>query len=229
MSRIGLIIAMDCEKQALVDMFQHYEEEVVHGKVFTKTSYLNHEIVIVLAGIGKVNAAMATTLLIDKYRPDLIINSGIAGGYDRKLKTLDLVVATSISYSDVIVCTCEEEKYGQIPGLPEEFVCETKIVKELFNEDIHYGKVLSGDQFVVDYEKEARMVNEYFKSQNILAFDMEAGSVAQVCHIMNTPLISLKCISDIIGETNLTDYYTFSIKASKKIGDFVYKILTKIK
>ena len=154
MSKIGLIIAMDCEKQALMGMFGKYTEETIHGKVFTKTTYLNHDIVIVLAGIGKVNAAMATTLLVDKYQPDLIINSGIAGGYDRKLKTLDLVVATSIAYSDVVVCTCEEEKYGQIPGLPEEFTCETELVKELFNEEIHYGKVLSGDQFVVDYEKE---------------------------------------------------------------------------
>ena len=228
MSRIGLIIAMDCEKQALMGMFGNYEEEVIHGKVFTKAKYLNHDIFIVLAGIGKVNAAMATTLLIDKYNPALIINSGIAGGYDRKLQTLDLVVATSISYSDVVVCTNENEKYGQIPDLPEEFVCETKLVRELFNENINYGKVLSGDQFVIDYDKEASIVNEHFANQNVLAFDMEAGSVAQVCHIMNVPLISLKCISDIIGETNLTDYYSFSIKASEKIANFVQKVLNKI-
>lgn len=233
MKKIGLIIAMECEKDSFIESLQHsiisISEELIHGKVFTKIRYLNFEIVMVLSGIGKVNAAIATTLLIEKFKPELIINSGIAGGFDRNLKTLDLLAATSIAYSDVVVCTDDSEKYGQIPSLPEEFPCSIKLLKNICGDTIKYGKILSGDQFAVDYQKEELLVNTYFKNQNVLAFDMESGAIAQVCYIMSVPLISLKSISDIIGETNLKDYYSFSIEASKKIANLVITILNELK
>lgn len=232
MSNIGFIIAMEKEKQALMNLFGESKDVLIHGKLFTTTTYKNHNIIIALAGIGKVNAALTTTLLIEHFNPKLIISSGIAGGYDHRLKTLDFVIATSVSYSDVDCVFEEDERYGQIPGLPAEFNCEyqtvEKVVLDESIENVYFGKVLSGDQFVVDYEKTNNIVKKYFDNQNVLAFEMELGAVSQIAHIMNVPVIAIKCISDIIGETNLTDYETFSYTASAQMAYLVEKVLNNL-
>lgn len=232
MSNIGFIIAMEKEKQALMNLFEKSNDVLIHGKLFTKTTYKGHNIVIALAGIGKVNAALTTTLLIEHFSPDMIISSGIAGGYDRKLKTLDFVVATSVSYSDVDAALEGGEVYGQIPGMPFEYNCQSEIVLEIAEKEqiknVYFGKVLSGDQFVVDYEKVDNIVQKYYKDQNVLAFEMELGAVSQIAYLMNVPVIALKCISDIVGETNLTDYDTFSYTASANMASLVKKVLENL-
>ena len=232
MSNIGFIIAMEKEKQALMNLFENSTDVLIHGKLFTKTTYKGHNIVIALAGIGKVNAGLTTTLLIEHFSPDIIISSGIAGGYDRKLKTLDFVVATSVSYSDVDAALEGGEQYGQIPGMPFEYKCQFENVADIVSKEnidnVYFGKVLSGDQFVVDYEKVDTIVNKHFNDQNVLAFEMELGAVSQIAYLMNVPVIALKCISDIVGETNLTDYDTFSYTASSMMAKLVEKVLNNL-
>ena len=232
MSKIGFIIAMEKEKQALMSLFEESTCETIHGRTFTKTKYKNHEIVIALAGIGKVNAALTTTLLIEHFQPELIISSGIAGGFDRSLKTLDFVVATSVSYSDVDAALEGGELYGQVPGMPFEYKCAYEMVERALQneslEGVYFGKVLSGDQFVVNYSKTNDIVMNHFKNQQVLAFEMELGAVSQIAYLMNVPVIALKCISDIIGESNLTDYNTFSFIASSKMASLVEKVLKSI-
>ena len=225
MKTIGFIIAMEKEKQALMNLFSNIEDVKIHGITFTKATYNNKNIVIALAGIGKVNASHTTTLLIEHFNDDLIISSGIAGGYDKNLKTLDFVIATSVSYSDVDAALEGGEVYGQIPGMPKEYNCTYELIKQAQIENVHYGKILSGDQFVTDYQKVSSIVTKNFENQNVMAFEMELGAVAQISYLMNVPLIGIKCISDIIGETNLTDYNTFSYQASAKLAQLVEKVL----
>lgn len=228
MKTIGFIIAMQKEKQALMNLFGSCTDINIHGVSFTKTTYKNLNIVIALAGIGKVNAALTTTLLIEHFNVDLIISSGIAGGYDKTLKTLDFVVATAVSYSDVDAALEGGEVYGQIPGLPAEYKCAYELVEKTNIKDVKFGKILSGDQFVSDYDKVSNIVNKYFPNENVMAFEMELGAVAQVAYLMNVKLLALKCISDIIGETNLTDYNTFSYTASSKLVSLVEQVLNVI-
>lgn len=232
MKRIGFIIAMEKEKQALMRLFEKSTIEVIRGIEFTKTTYQGNDIVIALAGIGKVNAALTTAMLVEHFNPDLIISSGIAGGYDRRLKTLDFVVATSVSYSDVDAALEGGEVYGQVPGLPFEYKCNYEVIQKIVAEEqiqnVYFGKVLSGDQFVSNYDKVNKIVNTHFLDQNVLAFEMELGAVSQIAYLMNVPVIAIKCISDIVGETNLTDYDTFSYTASDNMASLVQKILNRI-
>lgn len=228
MKTIGFIIAMEKEKQALMNLFENIENINIHGITFTKANYKDKTIVLALAGIGKVNAAHTTTLLIEHFNVDLIISSGIAGGFDKNLKTLDFVIATSVSYSDVDAALEGGEVYGQIPGMPKEYACQYEMIEKAGIDNVYYGKVLSGDQFVTNYQKVNDIVNKYFEGQNIMAFEMELGAVAQIAYLMNIPLIGVKCISDIIGETNLTDYNTFSYQASAKLATLVEKVLNII-
>lgn len=225
MRTIGFIIAMEKEKQALMNLFENIENVNIHGINFTKASYQDKNIVLALAGIGKVNAAHTTTLLIEHFNVDLIISSGIAGGFDKNLKTLDFVVATSVSYADVDAALEGGEVYGQIPGMPKEYKCQYETIEKANIENVYYGKVLSGDQFVTNYDKVSKIVDSYFPNQSVMAFEMELGAVAQIAYLMNVPLIGIKCISDIIGETNLTDYNTFSFEASAKLATLVEKVL----
>ena len=225
MKKIGFIIAMEKEKQALMSLFSDCYEKIIQGIKFTISKYKEKDVIIALAGIGKVNAAITTMLMIEHFNVDLVISSGIAGGFDRSLKTLDFVVATSVSYSDVDAALEGGEVYGQIPGLPAEYKCAYELVKEAQIENVKYGKILSGDQFVSNYDKVSKIVNNYFPNQNVMAFEMELGAVAQVTYLMNVKLIALKCISDIVGDTNLTDYNTFSFEASNKLALLVKQVL----
>ncbi len=225
MKNIGFIIAMEKEKQALMNLFENIENVQIYGVNFTKATYKDKNIIIALAGIGKVNAAHTTTLLIEHFNVDLIISSGIAGGYNRNLKTLDFVVAESVSYSDVDASVEEGEVYGQIPGMPQEYKCNYELIQQANIKDVYFGKILSGDQFVTDYQKVNEIVTKHFPNQNVMAFEMELGAVAQIAFLMNVPLIAVKCISDIIGESNLTDYNTFSLQACAKLVVLVEKVL----
>lgn len=227
MSTIGFIIAMEKEKQALMNLFSESNDVLIHGIKFTTTTFNKHNIVIALAGIGKVNAAHTTTLLIEHFNPDLLISSGIAGGYSKILKTLDFVVATSVSYSDVDAALEGGEVFGQIPGMPKEYLCKSELVNPEL-ENVYFGKVLSGDQFVTNYEAVDNIVKKYYPNDNVLCFEMELGAVAQIAYLMNVPLLALKCISDVIGESNLTDYNTFSYKASDEMAKLVKEVLLKI-
>ncbi|MBR6686470.1 MAG: 5'-methylthioadenosine/S-adenosylhomocysteine nucleosidase, partial [Paludibacteraceae bacterium] len=81
--RIGIIVAMS------------KEYELLQGIEFPQ-----HEIKIVRSGIGKVNAAISAIELINDFNPDLVINSGVAGGIDSCLSVADLVIGTQTCYHD---------------------------------------------------------------------------------------------------------------------------------
>ena len=88
-----------------------------------------HEVICMQSGIGKVNAAMATTLLIERHQPTYLINTGIAGGVGEEVAITDIVVATELRYFDVDAKTFGYE-VGQIPQMPARFECEVEALAD---------------------------------------------------------------------------------------------------
>jgi adenosylhomocysteine nucleosidase len=98
MNKIAVICAMQVELDAIKKLLSNLEEITIGPRTFYKGIFEDKEIVIVKCGIGKVNAAITTTLLINEFKPSLIINCGVAGGYSSKLKPLDVVIGNNIFF-----------------------------------------------------------------------------------------------------------------------------------
>ena len=130
---IAIICAMDIELEGYKKNLNNLVIEHIIGQEFLIGDYLNNKLVITKCGIGKVNAAAITLLMIEHYNPDLLINSGIAGGYAKCLKTLDVVVADQVVYSDVDMTTdaFTNLRYGQLQDLPFTFKSNVQILNKI--------------------------------------------------------------------------------------------------
>ena len=160
-------------------------------------------------GIGKVNSAIGAVEMIDCYHPDLVISTGVAGGADTSLEVTDVVVSTECCYHDVY---CGDEcKAGQVLGMPERFACPEELARKATSLNcptrVRSGLIVSGDWFVNSREKMQSILDQFPEAQ---AVDMESSSIAQTCHIYNTPFISFRIISDIpLKDHKAQMYYDF--------------------
>ena len=223
---IAVICAMTLEAEGLKAKLENVKEVVILNKTFYTGTIKNKEIVLVVCGIGKVSAGITTALLIEHFKPSLIINSGIAGGYSKKLNTLDLVVSSKAAYYDVDL-TADGAEYGKLPDLPKYFETDKTIVNLLDKNNIkyHYGLIITADTFASNRNKISAIVDKYY-SEEVFAVDMESASVAQVCYMNNVPFINFRVISDVIGEkSQLSMYYNFAVDAANKSIDAILSIV----
>ena len=213
---IGIIGAMDEEVNKLKEVLEGAEVTTVAGMNFVKGLLEGKDVVIVRSGIGKVNAACTCVEMIKNFVPDVIINTGLAGGIDKSLSVMDIVVADKTTYHDV---WCGDGcKIGQIQDLPEFFEGSKKLVDiaKNINTDvkIHTGLIAGGDVFVTDIAK-LKEIKQNFPSA--LAVDMESTAIAQVCYLYNVPALAVRIISDTPGiENHYNQYLDFWNKAPEK-------------
>lgn len=170
------------------------------------------DIVLQKCGIGKVNSAIGTVEMIREHRPDLIISSGCAGGADKNLNVMDVVVARECAYHDAYCGdNCE---YGQILGMPARFKAPEELVEKALtlNTDgsqmnLVDGLTVSGEWFV-DSKDKMRSILEHFPDAE--AVDMESCSIAQTCFRYNVPFLSFRVISDVpLKDTKASQYFDF--------------------
>jgi len=207
--RIGIIVAMDKELAQLRPLIQEERTESQNGFTFHVGCIGANDIVATQCGIGKVNSAIGASRLIDKYAPDLIVSTGVAGGADVSLNVMDIVVATESCYHDVY---CGKEcATGQVLGMPVRFKsCERALQVALSmprNTRIVGGLIVSGDQFI---DSRVVMADILSRFPDAKAIDMESCSIAQTCHVMGVPFISMRIISDVpLKDTDASQYYDF--------------------
>ena len=161
-------------------------------------------LILLQCGIGKVNAAVGTTTLIRRYAPDCIISTGCAGGIDASLNVMDVVVSTQTAYHDA---TIPGQEPGQIQGMPASFRSEEQLTEVASGERIFKGLIVSGDQFITD-RHQLDAIKALFPEA--LAVDMESAAIAQTCHILKTPFVSFRILSDTPGaDDHLQQYLNF--------------------
>lgn len=230
MKKIVILVAMEKELTYFLNYLHSFESVSFDNDIFYKGYIGNNQIILGKSGIGKVAASSLATMLIVRFAPDLIINMGIAGGYDHTLKTLDTIIVTAAAYSDVDMTSDASTnlRFGQLEGQPLFFEINENLLNKVHTKlgnEVLYGKVLSGDQFVTDFEKCEKIVKTYFKDDHILAFDMETCAIMQVCKKFSISCIVIRTISDLIGSTNSLDYEVFSHLASEKSCKICLKLL----
>ena len=209
--KIGIIVAMDKEFAQL-------------QKVFGNDS----NIVLQKCGIGKVNAAIGATMMIEKHHPDVII-SGCAGGADPSLNVGDVVVAMETTYHDAY---CGDNcAYGQIMGMPKRYELADKLIAivQQFGSDCHaitMGLTVSGDWFVDSREK-MREIMQHFPEAK--AVDMESCSIAQVCYTFGVPFVSFRIISDVpLKDHKAEMYFDFLDRLADGSFDVTYRFVERL-
>ena len=190
---------MDKEFAQLKTLLDDCRTERHHFKDFVIGTLDGAEIILQQCGIGKVNSVIGAVEMIDCYQPDLVMSTGVAGGADVTLSPLDVVVAAECTYHDAY---CGEEvARGQIMGQPARFVSPKALVDKALalsgvvdGIKIRSGLTVSGEWFVDSREKMRQILADF---PDAVAVDMESCSIAQTCHIYQTPFISFRIISDV--------------------------------
>lgn len=188
-------------------------------------------VVLLRSGIGKVNAAIATTVLLHKYAPDYVINTGSAGGFNDELSIGDVVISTEVCHHDVDVTVFNYE-YGQVPGLPATFVADemlleiaAKSAEEISSVKVVKGLIATGDSFMNDADR-VKFVQEKFPS--LQAAEMEGAAIAQVAYQFGTPFVVIRSLSDIAGEESNISFEQFLDTAARNSAQLVESIVCKL-
>lgn len=220
---IGIIAAMSKEVALLKPLLSNSVDSEFDGFTFHCGTIGSHRVIIMQCGIAKVNAAIGTVAMVDNYRPNLIINSGVAGGADKRVKVMDIVVGTQVAYHDVY-CGPETMR-GAVQGLPLYFQGAKNVIDQIpESDDIKKGLICTGDQFI-DTIEQINEIKKYFPE--VLAVDMESAAIAHVCELRHVPFLSFRVISDSPGASpnNTAEYTNFWETAPKHTFEVLRNLL----
>ena len=224
--KIGIIVAMEKELKLLLPLISDKKEECHNNFAFTSGQIGQHDIIAMQCGIGKVNSAIGTLTMLDNYHPEIVINTGVAGGADASMHVLDLLISTGISYHDV---WCGPgTQYGEASGYPLYFESDKRFADLIPNRpDVKRGLICSGDKFIASIE-EVQAIQKAFPE--VLAVDMESATIAQVCYLRKVPVLVMRVISDSPGASkdNIVEYNDFWQDAPAHTFNLVQDLLTKI-
>ena len=218
---IGIICAMQIEADGIIALCENVKTKTEAKMKFTLGTLHGKDVCVVVCGVGKVNAAMCALMLIEKYKPDLVLNSGVAGSLSPIVGIGDIVVATKSVEHDMNG-TALGDKQGEITfpdGNMMFFECDKQastllasICKEIPDTKVAQGIIASGDIFVSD-RKQRFKINDRFGA---LACEMEGAAIGHVCCCCGVPFGILRAISDDMDENKGVDFVKFTELASKK-------------
>ncbi|MDR2468072.1 MAG: 5'-methylthioadenosine/adenosylhomocysteine nucleosidase [Spirochaetaceae bacterium] len=237
---IGIIGAMEEEVALLRAEMQQMATEKIASFEFYRGVLSDKDIVVLRSGIGKVQAAIGCTALIEKYAPSLIINTGCAGGVNppacTPLNFGDAVISSLLVYHD-FDCTAFGYAHGQVPGrasaffeVQERLITHTQTaIHDLLQEqklpaafNAVPGLIASGDAFISNSEFVKGLIKIF---PSVRAVEMESAAIAHACHIFNVPFIVLRCLSDIAGEESPVTFDEYLPIAARNSSEIVKRLI----
>lgn len=233
---IAVIGAMDIEIAYLVSQLENKTESEQFGYTFYSGMLCGRQVTILKCGIGKVNAARGTQLVIDRFAPDAVLNTGIAGGIDPALQVGDAVVATGLvqhdfnakafGYARGYLCTgVEPDKPTVFPtddGLSA--VLRRAAVSVLGEQSVLDGVIATGDMFVAGANTR-RKIRETFHAA---AAEMESAAIAQTAFYAGVPFAILRVISDRADGGATETYDQFERKTAKRSASIIEEFLRQL-
>lgn len=230
--KIAIIGAMEEEVALLREQMEISRVESVAGCEYTLGKMGGAEVVLLRSGIGKVNAAMSTAILLERYEPDAVINTGSAGGFNPSLNVGDIVISTEVRHHDVDA-TIFGYEYGQVPQMPPAYQADKRL-REIAESCISnqegiqavQGLIATGDSFMSDAAR-VEAVREMFP--DIQAVEMEAAAIAQVAYQFRIPFVIIRSLSDIAGKESDVSFEQYLEKAAVNSASMVMNIVEKIK
>ncbi len=229
--KAAIIGAMEEEVTILRDKLENKTTTTIAGSEFTTGMLHGIDVVLLRSGIGKVNAAMTTAVLIHEFKPDVIINTGSAGGLSPDLQVGDVVISSEVRHHDVDV-TAFGYEYGQVPQLPAAFQADEHLVGLALNavqenDEIRTvkGLIATGDSFMNDPVRVQEIAGKF---NGLQAVEMEAAAIAQVAHQFNVPFVIIRSLSDIAGKESNISFEQFLPKAGLHSANLVMQIVAQL-
>lgn len=232
MKHIGIIGAMAQEVDILAGQLENAQRYEHAGFTFYQGQRHGLDITILLSGIGKVNAAVGTAVLLERFQPQAIINTGSAGGFATDLVIGDVVISDEVRHHDVDV-TAFGYEIGQVPGMPPAFVADEglkahakRAIGVIDEVNVREGMIATGDSFMAEPARVERVRQQF---PDMLAVEMEAAAIAQSCHLFGIPFVVIRALSDIPGDTdNHLSFEEFLVLAAKHSSRMVDQMLRQI-
>ena len=227
--RIAILGAMREEIEPLLPKVENLKKEEYANNIFYTGTLSGKEIGLAYSKIGKVNAALTATLLIEKYGCKKLLFSGVAGGINESLKIGDLIVADKLVQHDVDI-TVFGHAWGFIPESGD-FVESDKELNEIASKvaeklgiKLIRGTIATGDQFIASEEKKEWIKNTYKAD----ALEMEGASVGYVCKCLGVPFFVLRAISDTADMDAGFSFEEFLVSSAKVSANFLENILFEL-
>ncbi|HJF20077.1 MAG TPA: 5'-methylthioadenosine/adenosylhomocysteine nucleosidase [Enterococcus columbae] len=222
--KIGIIGAMEQEIKLLREAIEGAVSWERAGVLFISGTLGKHEVIVVRSGIGKVAASVTTSLLIQQYGVNMVINTGSAGGIGEGLAVGDVVFSDKLAYFDVDVTGFGYE-YGQLPaGMPLYFEASSYVLSamkkaaENTGQKVKTGLIVTGDTFVNDEQKVAQIKSHFPEA---LACEMEGAAIAQTARQFNIPFLVVRAISDTADHQATISFDEFIEEAGKRSAAMV--------
>lgn len=232
MNKIGIIGAMDEEVSILKEKMELSKVVDMASMEFYEGKLSGKDVVIVRSGIGKVNAAVCTQILVSVFQTDCVINTGVAGSLKNEINIGDIVLSEDALNHDM-----DATGFGYEPGIiprmetsvfkaDKTLVNLAKAVNEEVNSDIKtfVGRVVSGDQFISDADKKSMLVSQFHG----YCTEMEGAAIAQTAYLNQIPYLVIRAISDKADHSAEMDYDEFERKAIEHTVKLVTDLLKKM-
>lgn len=224
---IGLLGAMKIEVEALCGSMEQTERRRISGVEFIQGTLRGVPCVVAECGVGKVNAAVCTQIMIFAYGCEAVINTGVAGGIGTDVRIGDVVIARDVVQHDMDTTALGDQK-GLLPGInlvhipcAEEWVLRLRKAAEGLGGTCHVGTVVTGDQFIGAKETLHALQREF----GGIACEMEGGAVGQVCRMNGVPFAVVRAISDNADGDAHMDYAQFLPLAAERSAALLFRTL----
>ncbi len=229
---LGIIGAMSEEVANLKDCMENVSISAAAGMDFYQGTLGGKDVVIVRSGIGKVNAAVCSQILADRYHVTGIINTGIAGSLRNEINIGDIVLSKDALQHDMDA-TGFGYPIGQIPQMDNSIFqgdsrmietarkCCARVIPEI---GVHVGRIVSGDQFVSDKTKKAWLTETF----DGYCTEMEGAAIAQTAYLNKIPFLIIRAISDKADDSAIMSYEEFEAKAIEHSVKLVMALVEKL-
>ena len=225
---VGIICAVESEKEEILNRYSEYITKKVYDLHFYIFNINDSKVVMVKCGVGKINAARATQMLIDKFNVEFVINYGTAGSIDPSLNISDIVIAKACVQADAD-CTVfgvpkgkfeEDDELYISADIEHLSIIKEKLIKKGCN--VLLENIATFDQFIVDTEFNNNLRKEF----NVVCADMESVAIAIVCKACNIPFAIIRGISNVLGEEEpIESYNKFKNSISSSCVDIISNII----
>ncbi len=228
MDKIGIVVAMEEEKDAVYNLMEDAELEESYELNFYKGKIQGKKCILVQSGVGKVNAARTTQILVDKYKVNRVINVGASASINPMLNIGDVLIGKNVVQHDFDITAFGHSK-GYITGVGNSVECDSNLlekINEIINEkkrdyNVKLGIVATGDVFCT----EISMRDEIRAVFDADVVDMECAAIGQVCYLDNIPFNVIRGVSDTPNGNNAGTFDENLDLAAKRCSEILNEIL----
>ena len=222
MNTIGIIGAMPSELADIRNTLKDAEVKHISGFDFYINEVAGKKVINACCGIAKVNAALCAQVLIDNFKPDAVINAGIAGGMDSSIKVCDIVVSNEVLPHDLDLHFLKD--YPPYCGI---FKADKNLIDAAVNictkqgVKSFVGRIVSGEAFITDTAVKNGIKDKF----DPFAVDMESAAVGHCAYLNEVPFVSVRCISDNADDEGAMSFDEFEKIAARRVADVVLEMV----